>query len=694
MLIGARLMLLSTLVAITACPRDKGDSVDGKSSKPPVVAAQPGSLAAVQARGRLRVLTPAVSKGYLPRSGTPLSFERDMAAKLAAELGVELELVHPPTFDLLLPWLQEDRGDLVAASLTVTTTRQQQADFTVPLGHVHEVLVGPRGSAPVKSKADLAGKRVVVRPSSAYRETLEKLRTEVPGLEIAAADEALDTQTLIEKVAGGELPFTAADSNLAEAVAQYDDQIAILFQLSDARPIAWAVRKGAADLLERTNTFVNRELLTPHKEETYTVDLDGIRQRKVLRMLTRNNSVNYWLHRGEEVGFEFELARAFAERLGVRLEIVLPPTRQELIPWLLEGKGDLIAASLTVTDARARQVAFGAPNGQIREVVVTRKGGPAIARPGDLAGRKVHIRLSTAFRQTLEALSASLPKPIEIVALDEGLEFEDELRKLLAGEIEIMITDSNVAESEVRYFPDLVIGPALTEERRVAWALRPDAPKLKAAVDAFFSKGDYKPRGLHYNILHARYFDAGERSEAAHQTDRSDKVGVISPYDALIRKYASQYQLDWRLLAAQMYQESRFDPQAKSWVGALGLMQVMPATAAGLGVGDVRQPGPGIHAGVKYMRQLVDQFDKTLPFRQRLRFALASYNAGKGHVDDARRRQRAGQLRVADPDPLRGLQWAGQGVGSATDSWSAPRAQADGVVALPQLLTDRGGGGG
>jgi len=632
------LVALGLAFALLACPKDRGGGAAGDGATPVISEGDhPGTLESVQAAGRLRVLTPAIAKGFLPREGTPLSFEREMAEQLAEELGVELELVQPPSFEQLLPWLEQGKGDIVVASLTVTDVRARRAAFTVPLQHVKEVLVGSTEAGVPKDKAALAGKTVLARRSSSYWETLDQLKAEVPTLTLVAAAETLDTQTLLEQVGSGEVALTVADANLARAVQSYTPDLELGVELSAARPIGWAVHKQAPKLLARVNAFLTRMALTKHKRTAFTGDLDGIRRRKVLRVLTRNNGITYWLHRGREVGFEYELAKAFADKLGVRLEMVVPPARRDLIPWLREGKGDLIAAMLTITPRRQEQVDFSAPYASASEVVVTRAGGVEVKTAADLAGQEVRVRASSSYARSLKEVSAKLDKPIKVASIEEWTETEEVLRRVAEGELEITVADSNIADVEARYDPRLVIGPEVREQRPLGWAVRKGSPKLKAALDEFFTKGDFKPRGLMYNILHKRYLGAGDRQDAAHAADRSDKAGVISPYDALIRKYSARYQLDWRLIASQMYQESRFDPEAKSWVGAQGLMQIMPATAKGLDVGDVRQPENGIHGGTKYMRQLIDLFDKTLSEQQRYRFALASYNAGKGHVDDARR---------------------------------------------------------
>jgi membrane-bound lytic murein transglycosylase F len=184
-------------------------------------------------------------------------------------------------------------------------------------------------------------------------------------------------------------------------------------------------------------------------------------------------------------------------------------------------------------------------------------------------------------------------------------------------------------------FPLPVEGAPASKEgsRAIAFALRKESVKLKGFLDGFVKK---MYRGTLYNMWRKRYFENSHRVLEA-KVERTEVSGTLSPFDSLFQSYSSQYGMDWRLMAAQAYQESHFDPKLKSWVGAIGLFQVMPATGKSLGFRDLEDPDQGTHAGVMYMQQLVGRFEPEIPFKHRLRFALASYNAGYGHVQDARR---------------------------------------------------------
>jgi len=190
-------------------------------------------------------------------------------------------------------------------------------------------------------------------------------------------------------------------------------------------------------------------------------------------------------------------------------------------------------------------------------------------------------------------------------------------------------------EVELTYNDDVRGAGPIGDNVKIGWALRQDQPQLKAAADAFFKKhhGD-----LFFNMTRNKYFKNPKYMRVSGDEQRSDKEGRLSPYDALVKKYSKQFEFDWRLVTAQMYQESHFDPTVKSWVGAQGLMQVMPATAKELKIENVTDPESGIHAGVKLMSRYAKLFNSpTVKEKDRMRFALAAYNCGPGHVYDARR---------------------------------------------------------
>ncbi|WP_141323451.1 transporter substrate-binding domain-containing protein [Myxococcus sp. AB025B] len=614
------------------------DAEPAKPPEPPFT----GDLPALRKRGVLRILVETTDESSLPRQGTPRSQDRELLERFAEKHGLAVELIAVERFDQLIPLLKEGRGDIIAADLTVTPERSRELAFTRPIALVNEVLVGKKGATDLPRKPqDLAGRAVHVRASSTFAASLAALaQAQAPGLTVHPEPESLDSEELVWKVSRGELPLTVVDSHLLAAIQTYNPDVEALFPVAEKRALAWAVRLENPLLRTALDAFLVERALTDHREQRFTGDLDGIRKRGVLRVLTRNSPVTYFLHRGEQAGFDYQMAKLAADALKVRLEVVVPDTYEELLTWLKEGRGDVIAAALTVTPERQREVTFSRPYLFVEEVLVQRVGSPRPASLADLKGQSLHVRRTSSHFAHLSTLATQ--HGFTVVEEPEDQDTETLIDRVARGEIPFTVTDSHILAAERVYRDD--VEAALTVPGQgtpagkdghhgIAFAVRSGSVKLRAFLDGFVQK---TYRGTEYNLARRRYFE-GRRAEAPATTEAAVAAGTISPYDLLVRSYSSRYGMDWRLMVAQMFQESRFDPTARSWVGAQGLFQVMPATGRELGFRKLEDPEQGIHAGVKYMHQLLGRIAPEIPFKQRLRFALASYNAGLGHVLDARR---------------------------------------------------------
>jgi membrane-bound lytic murein transglycosylase F len=512
----------------------------------------------------------------------------------------------------------------------------------MPYLHVDELLITGEEGVPSPAGEDLGDLEICVRGSSSFASTLAKLWVSQPELRVHFMPETLSVEGILDLVAAGECQSTVVDSHVWAAVSGYYESLRPVRTLAHDRAIALALRRDDLDLRRRVNEYLIARALTAEREEAYAEDLPGLRRRKRLRMITRNNSATYFIHRGAQRGFEYELLRRFAEAHDLRLEIVIPPSRADLEEWLLKGKGDVIAASLSITPERRQRVNFTRPFLTVQEVVVTREDESEVQGPEDLEGRTIHVRPSSSYRATLDELLGEFPDiMIEFVA--EEIETEEILARVEDGTWDLTICDSNLLELERN--AGRKIKPAFpVAEASLGWAVRPSDSKLLSALNDYIAS-EY--RGLFYNVLRNRYFRTMGTIVNSQDEWRSDRSGRISPYDDIARRYAEQYELDWRLIVAQMYQESRFEPDRASWSGAKGLMQILPRTARELGVSDVNDPESSVHGGVKYMRWLIDRYDPKLPLATRIRFALASYNAGRGHVLDA---QRLASRLGLDPD--------------------------------------------
>jgi membrane-bound lytic murein transglycosylase F len=615
-------------------PPPSGDRVEEAKDAKPYLDDLPG----LRERGRLRIIVYGQAPSFMPRMGNPALQDEAMAEDFAEALGLDPVFVVIDEQSDLIPALLAGRGDLIAAQLTVTPDRAERVAFSRGRLSVEELLVGPATAEPVDGFEELDGMEVHVRRASSYADTLLELeKAKAIDIDLRWAPDDRSTVDLLMDVSEGKIPATAADSNLLRSVMALEAELSTVATLAEGRELAWAVRPQDTKLRAAVDRFVLERALTRHDVAPYVVDLPGLREKGVLRVLTRNNPVSYFLHRGRQFGFDYHLMKRFAQQQGLRLQMEVVPSRDDLEPWLLEGRGDVVAATLTATPERRERVRFSEPYLYSDEVVVKRAGTPPV---DGLDGRTLHVRASSSYAESLERLKAS-GVDLTIERVDETLETERIADRVARGEIELTVMDSFLLDVELAYGQPLEVAMTLPrpgksdddEGRPIGFAVHPDNVELAQALDAYVSESY---RGLHYNIAKKRYFEDRRRIAKAKQ-GRTGKTGRLSPYDEVIRKYARQYGLDWRLMAAQAYVESQFDPRAKSWGGAEGLFQVMPRTGKSLGFENLEDPSQGTHAGIKYMDRLISRFDSSIPLEERVWFAMAAYNAGLGHVYDARR---------------------------------------------------------
>ena len=595
-----------------------------------------GDLEAIKNRGTIRFLIPTNGDddSYLPRQGFPLHQDVELANAFAARLGLRPEWIFVDRFAENIPLLLAGKGDVITANLTVTEDRKKKILYTVPVAIVKETIV-TRPDDNITQASDLVGRSIAVQKSSSFWKTANDLKDRYPGIRINPVDEKYTITEILDAVANNTFDVAIADSNIVTEVLAYQSGLKAAFVVSDDQAIAWAVRPGALQLKKSLDRYLSKEKLTNIQQPVYKTDLAGIHKRKVLRVLTRNNSATYFLWRGELMGFEYELAHEFARQQGLRLQMVVPPSRDQLIPWLVEGKGDLIAASLTIDpELETGAIRFSRRVATVSEIVVTRADDDSIKTVDDLAGRTLYVRPSSSYWRNLIKLKDN-GIDFELKPAPENMETEEIIAKVASGEYDLTVSDSNILDIEQTWRDDVKGTLTLGDPVSHGWVVRSEDKDLLAAVNQFMKK-EY--RGLFYNLTYQKYFEE-PHTIRKHLEDRVDgRVnGALSPYDAIVKKIADKENIDWRLIVSQMYQESRFDPDAKAWTGAQGLMQVMPRTALELGVEDLRDPKLGIAAGVKYLSWLRDRFEPELSVRDRLWFALAAYNAGMGHVRDARR---------------------------------------------------------
>jgi len=632
-------LLFLLFLLLNAC---SSDNTEPLAETLPVVESyiETGDLSALRKRGQLRILITPLNDKWLPRKGSAFSHEQEMAVKLAQRLNLEAVFIHVENFADLIPQLNAGRGDLIAAHLTITTARRENLQFTLPIDHSIEHLVSRIDDNATKHLKDLNDRRIAFRDQSSYQETIETLQKKYPDIQSNALSGQLHGDQIIDLLVNKKIDLTIMDSNILKILAEYRDDFKIGMALTPDRAQAWGIRKNNPELLRATNQFLSHEKLTKKQTSIFTDDFDAIKKRKTLRVITRNNAASYFLWRGELMGFEYELVKAFAKQHKLRLEIITAPSHDAQIPMLLEGKGDIIASFLTVTEKRQQQgITFSRYHHKASEVIVSRIDDKPIETINDLAGRSIYVRKSSAYWETLQSLKDQKTNtqniPFNLIAAPENMETETIIAQVANSKFDLTLADNHLLNIELTWRDDVQAAMVLGDVRDNAWAMRNNNPQLIKAVNQFIKK---QYRSLFYNLTYDKYFKNAHRIKK-YRAQRIDlnPDGTLSPYDSLVKRYAQQHNFDWRLLVAQMYEESRFNPQAKSWAGALGLMQIMPRTAKEMGISNLKQPESSIKAGVQYLNWVRDRFEPELSIKNRMWFTLAAYNAGQGHVKDARR---------------------------------------------------------
>ncbi|MEM1116428.1 MAG: transglycosylase SLT domain-containing protein [Bacteroidota bacterium] len=400
-------------------------------------------------------------------------------------------------------------------------------------------------------------------------------------------------------------------------------------------------------------------------------DLGDILARDTLVALTSYTSTSYFLYRGQAFGFEYELLQDFAEDQDIVFQIRVVP-RDSILYYLNAGEGDVAAARLISTEEDTTAFGFTAdlyetnavvvqqeaPLDEDRLVAVDRGPVPAeiaerqaasgdvaldpldirarlIRRPSELAGEDVFVPSDHPYVGRLVELEDRITGDIEVVEIDTTSEAL--IRQVAVGNIALTMAQENVADLEAGYFDNLRVEPTVGAPHGVAWGVRANAPALKRALNEWILENRDSGR---WNALYRTYYvdrrGYRERLETGYLTG---ETGVLSDYDGLLKAEAPRIGWDWRLLASQMYQESRFKPNARSWAGAMGLLQLMPATAREVGVSDPYDPAENVAGAIRYLDWLERTYwgKRIADPEERLKFILASYNAGSGHVMDAQR---------------------------------------------------------
>ncbi|PKP52234.1 MAG: lytic transglycosylase F [Bacteroidetes bacterium HGW-Bacteroidetes-1] len=374
--------------------------------------------------------------------------------------------------------------------------------------------------------------------------------------------------------------------------------------------------------------------------------LNQVLNSRKLKVITDYNTVNYYIYRGEPMGYQYELLKAFTDHLGVRLELRIENNLSKAKEELSVGKSDLIALGMTVTGERMKRFDFSEPILITRQVLVQRLPKnwnrmntrdeiekDLIRTSLELARKEIHVQSGSIYKKRLEILADEIGDSIYIV--EDKRDVEELIAAVSKGDIDFTVADEHIASVVLRNFPNLDIKTAVSFDQKIAWALQKEENKdllneINLWLKSYLSTNEAR-------LLYSKYFSDQVRNRSRSEY-HSFTGGKLSPYDDMIKKTANEINWDWRLLASLIYQESEFKHNSYSWMGAFGLMQLMPAVMEQFGIDTTSYPEEHIRVGGHYLRYLDKQIPETVKLPQeRIKFVLAAYNAGIAHVLDARR---------------------------------------------------------
>ncbi len=378
--------------------------------------------------------------------------------------------------------------------------------------------------------------------------------------------------------------------------------------------------------------------IEPNKEVDSKARIEVLRSKGDLRVVTNYNSTDYFIYRGQPMGYQYELLQELADYLQVKLTVTATNDIQKKFDLLEKNEVDLIAVNLTVTNERSKFIQFTEPHSQTRQVLVQQKpknrsklSEMLVTNQLDLAGKTIYVTRKSVYSKRLQNLSDEIGISIKVVETNESV--EGLIEKVSKGQIKYTVCDENVALVNQTIYDNLDISLPVSFTQNLAWAVNIDDPGLKEIVDVWLMEFT---KSKQYTSIYNKYYKNKRTAKMVGSEYFVVSSGAISPYDNVIKQFSNKIGWDWRLVASVIYQESRFNPDAKSWAGAYGLMQMMPTTAYRFGVDSASSPRQQIIAGVKFLQWLDKQYQDVPDSLERQKFVLASYNIGPGHIIDAR----------------------------------------------------------
>lgn len=392
-----------------------------------------------------------------------------------------------------------------------------------------------------------------------------------------------------------------------------------------------------------TNVFLLLLLVVfacTNRQNNETSDFPQLLEKDTLRVLTLNTSVSYFIYRDKAMGYHYDMIANFCKLHGMVPDIVVAKSTDELLTKLRQGKGDVIAYSMPIDNRNKEWLSYCGLSGISHQVLVQRSESvdTVLQDVTELLGKEVTVIRNTKYEQRMLNLDKELGGGIQIKYIEsDSLVTEDLIRMVSSGEIKYTVADEYLAKLNRTYFRNIDNSLPVSFSQRYSWAVAKNKPILADSLNSWFHRVNKKP---FYSYTAKRYFEE-TKGYAPIGNDNSVsfyKPGEISYFDFLFKKYGEQYNIDWRLLAAISYHESRFKTNLSSWAGAVGLMGLMPATgrAFGLERDELDDPEKNVEVGTKLFKKLLSIFSSVENVDERIKLALAGYNGGIGHVYDAR----------------------------------------------------------
>ena len=557
--------------------------------------------------------------------------EIDLVEQFALENQLVTEWIAVEENWQLMPSLIEGRGDIIIGQgESLTSGLSDQIRFTYSWGSTTQQVVVRTDTTQITRLEDLLVRQIALKKSSPSWSILESYLTDNPAMDLFAIPENATLEEVMMRVASGEYDVTIIESDYLQVYLPRHAEVNVAFDFSKAESRAWAVQSNAKTLQSRLDEYLNKNHLSLIVADVRLEDLPKIQERKILRVITYQSPGNYFFINGKMHGFEYSFIKEFAESKHLSVDVVLAKSHEEMRELLLNGDGDIIAASLPENSLNDENIKMTTAYDYSAPVIIGRDSENMLVDVRDLEGRRIALAPESPYRELLQMIQERGIN-VEIVDIDEGVNTEETLYRVSNAMQDLTILGSHQVKTELKRQYGLKALFTLSEPVAQRWALRVSDHKLLRAVNEYIEK-EY--RRDTYNVLYSKYLTRPKKIK--NESKLIAHVDKLSPYDELVKINAEKHNFDWRLITAQMYQESQFDPAAVSYSGAEGLMQIMPATASELGIEYINDPKNNITAGVKYMKILRDRFEQELPLEDKTWFTLASYNAGFSRVKNAR----------------------------------------------------------